>query len=148
MYTPSGVISDAMRSLFFDRPGTVDTKYSLYTTSAVTPSGSRLDFRKLPIAYRDFSQNARNGQKVPNGVPPEKTRFLTWARSLPHLGVRGVAQMRFSPHPPHQKVRKNALQPMSRSLYGVYTWLNLKIVFFFWGVPHFGALFGHFGHFG
>ena len=67
--------------------------------------------------------------------------------------------MRFSSHLDHQKVRENALQPMSRSVYGVYTWLNLDRVFLggtpFWelfrvflgGTP-FWELFGHFGHFG
>ena len=39
VHTPLGVTADAARMLFFDRPGTADTKYSLYTTSAVTPKG-------------------------------------------------------------------------------------------------------------
>ena len=39
VHTPLGVSADAARMLFFDRPGTVDTKYSLYMTSAVTPMG-------------------------------------------------------------------------------------------------------------
>ena len=42
---------------------------------------------------------------------------------------------------------KNAFGPPSRPQGGVYTWPKLKIPFFL-GVPHFGALFGHFGHFG
>ena len=36
LHTPLGVTADAARMLFFDRPGTVDTKYSLYMTSAVS----------------------------------------------------------------------------------------------------------------
>ena len=40
-------------------------------------SSSRLDFRILPIAYRDFSQNAQNGQNVPqNGVFLEKNTIF------------------------------------------------------------------------
>ena len=35
-----------------------------------------------------------------------------------HLGAGKVARMRFSSHPPHQKVRKIALQSMARSVYG------------------------------
>ena len=128
--------------LFFDRPGTVDTKYSLYTTSAVTPKG-RLDFRRLPIAYRDFSQNAQNVQKVlQNGVPPKKHDL---ARYTPHINFGTWAEVRLSLVFGDADVRKNAFGPPSRPQGGVYTWLNLKIVFFR-GVPHFGALFGHFGH--
>ena len=40
VHTPLGVAVDVARMLFFDRQGTVDTKYTLYTTSAVTPKGA------------------------------------------------------------------------------------------------------------
>ena len=39
VHTTLGVSADAARMLFFVRPGTVDTKDSLYMTSAVTPKG-------------------------------------------------------------------------------------------------------------
>ena len=39
VHTPLGVSADAARMLFYDGPGTVDTKYSLYMTSAVTTKG-------------------------------------------------------------------------------------------------------------
>ena len=105
------------------------SKKSIRAASAGHPqgcvhcSGSSLDFRRFPIAYRDFSQNAQNGQKsAPKwGTPPEKTRFLTCARYTPHLGVGRVAQMRFSSHPHHQKVtKKRTSAHESKFIWGVY----------------------------
>ena len=65
----------------YDRRGRVKAVFGIYRAwsikkehpcyiyghpqGCVQCSSSRLDFRRLPIAYRDFSQNAQNGQKVP-----------------------------------------------------------------------------------
>ena len=77
---------------------------------------------------------------LPEGSP-------TCARYTPRVHIGTRAEVRFPSPFGDADVKKNAVGPPSRPQGGVYTWLKLKIVFF-WGVPHFGALFGHFGHFG
>ena len=53
-----------------------------------------------PAAYRDFSQNAQNGQKVPqNGVPPKNTIF-NLCQGYTHVSVESRKTVQ---HPPPRR---------------------------------------------
>ena len=88
--------------------------------------------------------------KIPATTPrvvkaPSPEGSPSCARYTPHVNFGTRAEVHFSSHFGDADVRENAFGPPPTPRW-VYTWYKLKIVFF-WGVPHFGALFGHFGHF-
>ena len=76
VHTPLEVTAEVTPRLFFGRSGTVHTKYSLQMTSAVAPKGVCTvlvaDFRRIPVAYSDFSQSPQMAKKCPKTGHPQK----------------------------------------------------------------------------